>query len=178
MSCTTINGCAIATAPNNLEVFYEQVRRHYDSLACAYRTLWGEHLHHGLFPNGDESPQQAQMLLVDYCLSLLPITNCRVLDVGCGFGATSVLLAERYGCEVTGITISRCQAEHAARVAGKKRLGGRAAFVVANVEQFTYPEEYFDLVWTVYLKPTQVSRLCCRKVLVASTIFKSRAPAR
>ena len=152
MSCMTANQRQgeIGLAPNGVESFYQQVREHYDCLAGVYRTFWGEHLHHGLFPNGDESPQQAQALLVDYCLSLLPrIANCRVLDVGCGFGATSILLAERYRCEVTGITLSACQAEHAARVAAKKGLGSRAAFVVANIEQFTFPEEYFDLVWTV-----------------------------
>ena len=161
MTCTTTNQQehGKGTANSDAESFYQQVRQHYEPLSCVYRTVWGEHLHHGFFPNGDESPQQAQALLVDYCLSLLPrITHCRVLDVGCGFGATSILLAQRYRCEVTAITISACQAEHGARVASKKKLGARTAFLVANVEQFTYPADYFDVVWTVEASEHLVDR--------------------
>ena len=33
----------------------------------------------------------------------------RVLDIGCGYGATARLMAEELGAEVTGITISEAQ---------------------------------------------------------------------
>jgi len=43
----------------------------------------------------------------------------RVLDIGCGWGAFARFAAERYGARVTGVTLSRPQAEQArARCAG------------------------------------------------------------
>lgn len=40
----------------------------------------------------------------------------RLLDIGCGWGGTARYLAERYGVEVVGITVSRRQAELASEV--------------------------------------------------------------
>src|SRR5215469_14980796 len=39
------------------------IGKHYDEFAWAYRRYWGNHIHHGLFLNGDEDPQQAQELM-------------------------------------------------------------------------------------------------------------------
>src|SRR5205085_1479125 len=37
----------------------EAVARHYDELDHFYRNIWGEHVHHGLWRRGDESPEIA-----------------------------------------------------------------------------------------------------------------------
>jgi tocopherol O-methyltransferase len=131
-------------------LFYERVRHHYDAFTLPYRMFWGKHLHHGLFLNGNESATRAQLLMVQHCLSLLPsLKDSRILDLGCGFGATSILLAEKCPCHVTGITISPRQARYACRSAAGRGLGGRTSFLVANAEDFTYPQAHFDLVWTM-----------------------------
>ena len=41
------------------------VADHYDELDVFYRELWGEHVHHGLWINGQESPDVAVRHLVD-----------------------------------------------------------------------------------------------------------------
>ncbi len=46
----------------------------------------------------------------------------RVLDLGCGFGGFAMFAAERYGCEVTGYTISTQQQQWGAATAKKKGL--------------------------------------------------------
>ena len=46
----------------------EAVGRHYDDLDVYYRDIWGEHVHHGLWETGRESPEAAceRLIRVDY----------------------------------------------------------------------------------------------------------------
>lgn len=127
-----------------------QVREHYDSLAFIYRTFWGDHIHHGLFLKGDESPADAQLKMIDHCIGLLELpTHAQVLDVGCGHGGTLLHLAERLSCSGTGLTISPKQArlarEHAARAGVQHLLN----FEVADADFADFPPAAFDLVWTM-----------------------------
>ncbi|NIR28354.1 MAG: hypothetical protein GWN84_03305, partial [Gammaproteobacteria bacterium] len=66
------------------------VERHYDSLALLYRLFWGEHVHHGLWPARGGSPRDAQIRLVSHLADRAGIAGGeRVLDVGCGYGASA-----------------------------------------------------------------------------------------
>ena len=126
----------------------DEIREHYNSFAWLYRRFWGDHIHHGLFLRGDESPEQAQLQMVDYCASLAGIQNgWRVLDVGCGHGGTCVHLASRYRCESTGITVSDRQGELCRENAERAKI--TAEFIVADAERITFPAAVFDAVWTM-----------------------------
>src|SRR5262245_66546563 len=87
----------------------DAVRTHYDRLSFFYRTFWGEHIHHGYW-EADEPPETAQVQLVARLAERAGVPQgARVLDVGCGFGGSSLWLARHRGCHVTGITISPVQ---------------------------------------------------------------------
>lgn len=60
-----------------------------------------------------DEAQEAKLDLVCRKLGLQP--GMRVLDIGCGWGGAAQFAAERYGVHVTGVTVSRNQAD-AARV--------------------------------------------------------------
>jgi tocopherol O-methyltransferase len=91
------------------------VAAHYDELDRFYREVWGEHVHHGYWATGRESAEQAAEALVDLVAARLgPVPGQRWCDIGCGYGATARLLAERHGLEVTGVTVSRVQAARGA----------------------------------------------------------------
>ena len=89
----------------------DDVARHYDALDAAYRQVWGEHVHHGLWITGEETPEQAAVALAEHVADAAGIgAGAAVVDVGCGYGATSRLLAGR-GAQVTGFTLSAEQAK-------------------------------------------------------------------
>jgi tocopherol O-methyltransferase len=124
------------------------IREHYDSLAFIYKTFWGDHIHHGLFVDGD-GPARAQVRLIEHCLSLLGAVGRNVLDVGCGHGGTAVNLAQQHGCRVVGITISEKQAHIARENAARAGVAELVTIMAENAETFVYPPAQFDLVWTM-----------------------------
>jgi tocopherol O-methyltransferase len=90
------------------------IARHYDSLDFFYRDIWGEHVHHGLWLTGRESPSQATEQMSRHVLGRLQLRpGARLADIGCGYGATARLAAEAYGARVVGFTISAAQKTYA-----------------------------------------------------------------
>ena len=90
--------------------------------------LWGEHIHLGFYPSGkkniDFRKAKVQFVheLVKWSgLDKLP-KGSRILDVGCGIGGSSRILAKYYGFNVTGITISPAQVKRARELTSQKMM--------------------------------------------------------
>jgi len=89
------------------------VADHYDELDPVYRALWGEHVHHGYWTTGRESPAEAVVALSDLVGERLGFgAGDRLVDIGCGYGATARHFAKG-GAAVTGLTLSAAQIEAA-----------------------------------------------------------------
>jgi tocopherol O-methyltransferase len=128
----------------------DAVREHYDSLAFIYRTFWGDHIHHGLFLSGEETPEAAQLQMLEHCAALVGIRpGVRVLDVGCGHGGTAVFLASRYQCRVRGLTLSEKQARLAQENARRAGVQAFVNIIVDNADTFQPLARAFDLVWNM-----------------------------
>jgi tocopherol O-methyltransferase len=127
-----------------------QIQEHYDSLAFIYRAFWGDHIHHGLFETGKETPEEAQVALLDYCIRVAGLAGGeQVLDVGCGHGGTLLHLAAALGCSGTGITLSPKQARIANENARRAGLQERISVVVDDADRYAFPTGRFDLVWAM-----------------------------
>jgi len=71
----------------------------------------------------------------------------RALDVGCGPGQFTILLAEALpDCEVWGIDLAPTMIELARRHAAQSSAAGRLHFEVANAEKLPFPDGRFDAV--------------------------------
>lgn len=128
----------------------DEIRRHYDVMSLWYRLFWGEHLHHGWFSNGEESPKKAQVEMLRRCASMVGIRqgSC-VLDVGCGYGGTSIYLASEFGCQVAGLSLSPRQLRVARRKATAADLDMLVSFHLQDAETFNYPVNRYDFAWTM-----------------------------
>ncbi|MFW9845343.1 MAG: class I SAM-dependent methyltransferase [Candidatus Thorarchaeota archaeon] len=85
---------------------------------------------------------------------LLDLLNIRadpdyhVLELGCASGYTSCMVAERYGCQVTGIDLSEILIGKAQERAERKGLDN-VRFQVANVMDIPFEDGVFDAVYAV-----------------------------
>ena len=79
-------------------------------------------------------------------LILGQLAGKQVLDVGCGDGANSVLLA-KMGATVTGIDISPASIEFARRRAEANGIFDRARFLCSPLESADLPAKHFDVIW-------------------------------
>jgi cyclopropane fatty-acyl-phospholipid synthase-like methyltransferase len=125
----------------------EKIRDHYNRVSPYYYSLWGEHLHHGYWIEGQETKEQAQVQLIEHLAEAAGIANgSRILDVGCGFGGSSIFLAKRYNAHATGITISPIQVEMAGESAAREKVSADFLLMDAEVMHF---DEQFDVIWSV-----------------------------
>lgn len=139
ISCDTISKTAI--------------RGHYDLATPFYRLLWGPHVHHGLWDESTERPlsaRAAQERLIDTVADLATITHQdRVLDIGCGMGGSSIHLASRRGCFVTGITLSGIQQQWASWAAWTRGVRSKTRFLQGDVEAASFADAEFDVLWSI-----------------------------
>ncbi|HHP7229414.1 MAG TPA: methyltransferase domain-containing protein [Xenococcaceae cyanobacterium] len=117
---------------------------------------WGEHIHLGHYGS---PPRNKDFLTAksDFVhemvkwggLDKLP-RGTTVLDVGCGIGGSSRILAKDYGFEATGITISSKQVQRAQELTPS---GVTAKFQVDDALALSFPDNSFDVVWSIEAGP-------------------------
>ncbi|GAA1984641.1 methyltransferase domain-containing protein [Catenulispora subtropica] len=132
------------------------VERYYDTTLDLYEELWGEHVHHGFWDEGErpgadgadrhEATDRLVRELVAY--AGLP-EGAHVLDVGCGIGGPALYLAGTLGCSVVGVTLSAQQAARATEKARAAGLADLAEFHQLDALSTGFPDESFDVVWAV-----------------------------
>ena len=113
---------------------------------------WGEHIHLGHYGS---PPKRKDFLKAkeDFIHEMVRWggrshfrRGTTVLDVGCGIGGSSRVLARDYGCEVTGVTISPSQIKRAWELTPPELP---VRFLVDDAMELSFPDASFDVVWSV-----------------------------
>jgi MPBQ/MSBQ methyltransferase len=117
---------------------------------------WGEHIHLGHYGS---PPKSKDFIAAKYDFVHEMVrwggldklaAGTTVLDVGCGIGGSSRILAKDYGFDVTGITISPQQVKRAQELTPE---GINAKFQVDDAIALSFPDASFDVVWSVEAGP-------------------------
>ncbi|KAG8072000.1 hypothetical protein GUJ93_ZPchr0006g45217 [Zizania palustris] len=132
----------------------------YDESSGVWESIWGDHMHHGFYDAGvaasmsDHRRAQIRMIEEALAFAAVPADDPEkkpksVVDVGCGIGGSSRYLANKYGAQCYGITLSPVQAERGNALAAEQGLSDKASFQVADALEQPFPDGQFDLVWSM-----------------------------
>jgi cyclopropane-fatty-acyl-phospholipid synthase len=99
----------------NYKTSKEVAEKHYDLSPKLYMSFLDPYNQYtcGYFRDTTDLNKAQEDKLRLICEKLKITKGDKVLDIGCGWGGFAKFAAENYGCEVTGITISKEQAEYA-----------------------------------------------------------------
>ena len=80
------------------------------------------------------------------------LENAKVLDVGCGIGGPSRMLAQQFNCQVTGIDLNQEYIRTARGLSELLGLQGKTKFVQASALDLPFENGSFDVVWTQHVQ--------------------------
>jgi cyclopropane-fatty-acyl-phospholipid synthase len=126
-----------------------QTKQHYDLDPRIFALVLDQTLKYspGIYRQETDTLDQAQRQKLEFIAQQLGLRGGeRVLDIGCGWGSLTCFLAERYGCQVVGVTPSLPQASFIRRRAGELGVADRVAVEVAHFQETALPARSFDAI--------------------------------
>lgn len=136
------------------------------------RHIWGEHIHHGYYPNGSFEGIDFKSAKVEMIERLLQFggfitrddddiqdggkepgfptkSGLRILDVGCGIGGSSRFFCRRFpNSQVVGVTLSKEQQRRSVEINEAAGLSEQIDVIVADALDLPFEDDSFDLVWS------------------------------
>lgn len=116
-----LNRNTVANSAKNIEAHYDLSNELYQTFLDP-RMLYSS----AVFNDDSDSLEQAQINKMERLCQQLKLTaNDSVIEIGTGWGAMAIYMAETYGCHVTTTTISEQQYQYAKQAIEEKGLTDR-----------------------------------------------------
>ncbi|MFX0123084.1 MAG: class I SAM-dependent methyltransferase [Candidatus Hodarchaeota archaeon] len=97
----------------------------------------------------DVSKHLGGVTATDELLELCHITeNSKILDVGCGVGATASYIAKKYNVQITGVDKSERMIQQATKRVIKRKFTNLVELRVADATNLPFEDNSFDIVMT------------------------------
>jgi cyclopropane fatty-acyl-phospholipid synthase-like methyltransferase len=123
------------------------VGAYFDLITDEGRLFYGDSFHFGYFRTGSETLAQALDAHTDLVAEMArPRGEQQILDVGCGLAAPAVRIAERYGCKITAVNISREQIRQGRQLIEQRHMSDRVKIVRADARALDFPDRSFDAI--------------------------------
>jgi ubiquinone/menaquinone biosynthesis C-methylase UbiE len=113
-----------------------------------YQHLWAAHSE-APFTHLDRSlnPRYSTSVMLSIITHLGINQDAVVLDLGCGRGNHTIALAERFGCNITGIDVVSSNIEMAKKAAAASRQTSKVSFRQGSIESIPADNEAYDFIW-------------------------------
>lgn len=132
--------------------YHERIVQYYHDTEHAYKDSWDLNnslaIHYGYWDDQVKSFPESLLRMNEIMMQTAAIQSTdSVLDAGCGVGGSSIYLASRLGCTVTGITLSQRQATQATKFAKEKNQEHLVSFTIMDYCNTDFNDESFHVVW-------------------------------
>lgn len=129
----------------------ENVKKYYKECDKSYQH-WGQmkkneiyEIHYGYFDDKHKTHKEALVNMNNVLAKILnPEKGWKILDSGCGVGASSIFLAKNYPVTITGITVSNLQIKKAKKFANIYKVKKYIKFENRNFEKTNFKDETFN----------------------------------
>lgn len=129
----------------------KNIKSHYDIGNDFYKLWLDDTMSYSCayFKTSSDTLYEAQINKIEHTLKKLDLKpNEKLLDIGCGWGWLSIIVAQKYGVKVVGITISEEQCKKAQERVKELKLEDRVEIRLQNYQDLEF-EDYFDKVVSV-----------------------------
>jgi len=132
--------------------YHKKIEEYYNATENAYKDSWDLNnslaIHYGYWDEKVKSFSQSLLRMNEVMMEAANIkAGDKVLDAGCGVGGSSIFIASKVNCKITGITLSERQVSQAFANAKQKGVKERVDFKIMDYAATTFPDENFDVVW-------------------------------
>lgn len=129
------------------------IKTYYDQTRFDYRVAWNNRknlaMHFGFY---DENASRHADALTNLNAVLARRAGIKpgekILDAGCGMGGSAFWLAEKLGCEVTGISLNESHIADCLKNSAT-RGAGHVQFQAADFHEMPFADSQFDVVWAI-----------------------------
>ncbi|PKN39095.1 MAG: hypothetical protein CVU62_02535 [Deltaproteobacteria bacterium HGW-Deltaproteobacteria-2] len=151
---------------------YFDIGRHYDSITEGWKYIFGDNFHFGYFKTPEDDLNRATDNLIDELSSFCKLgPETKILDAGCGIGAPAIYLHDKFGSDITGISISKKGVDLAnSRIMGS-RYKDKVRFMVADMTATGFADKSFDVIWVM-----ESSHLIKNKALLFDECYRLLKP--
>lgn len=135
-----VSRCLAFAQRNSVRGAHNNIHRHYDLSNDFFRLWLDSQLNYSCayFPSASMTIEDAQSAKMDYiCRKLSLQPGERVVDVGSGWGALALHMAQHYGVNVRGFSISHEQIVWSRRLARELGLDHRVEFIEDDYRDIT-----------------------------------------
>jgi len=131
----------------------KEIVEYYEQCDSSYQH-WGEeeiyNIHYGFWDEKTRSHSESLHNMNRVLAEKLRIKpGDKILDTGCGVGASAIWLAKNYNVEVVGVDISEFHCKKAEAFAKKAGVSNRVKFYVKDFITTNFEKESFDIIWAL-----------------------------
>jgi len=131
----------------------QRIKEYYEECHSSFQH-WGEegpyNMHYGFWDENTYSHIQS-LINTNRVLAerVKVISGDKILDAGCGMGASAIWLAKHYNVEVIGITISELEYKKAQIFAKAAGVLDKVKFYIGDFTNTNFNDESFDIIWGI-----------------------------